>query len=196
MPAVDRESFEQAYRQIGILLRIPGIADDKADVNQLVKARLSDEGLGQWLMIVDNADDVSVLLGVDRLIDYIPHSRKGSIVFTTRTRVAAIKLAESVLALGKLEKAEAREILGKRLLQKHQYQLEDEEMTDEFLNVLAFLALAIVQAVAFINTNDIPLSDYVSLYRSSEEDATGLLSTEFEDRGRYQVTKNPIATTW
>lgn len=179
-----------------MLLRIPGIADNKADVKQLVKARLSDEGLGQWLMIVDNADDVSVLLGVDRLIDYIPYSRKGSIVFTTRTRVAAIKLAESVLELGKLEKAEAKEILRKRLLQEHQHQLEDEEVTEKFLNVLAFLALAIVQAVAFINTNDIPLSDYLSLYRSSEEDATELLSTEFEDQGRYRVTKNPIATTW
>lgn len=84
------------------MLRISGIADAKADVKQLVKAGLSDEGLGQWLMVVDNADDVSVLFellnresNANWLIDYLPRSRKGSIVFTTRTREAAVKLAES-----------------------------------------------------------------------------------------------------
>lgn len=110
VPAVSRESFEQAYREIGTLLRIPGIADAKADVKQLVKARLSDEGSGQWLIIIDNANDVSVLLnplkkesGANRLMDYLPHSRKGSIIFTTRTRKAAIDLAGSnVVELGEL----------------------------------------------------------------------------------------------
>src|SRR4051812_40001624 len=62
VPAVSQESFEQAYREIGNLLRIPGVADSKANIKQLVKAKLSDEGFGHWLMIVDNADDVSILL--------------------------------------------------------------------------------------------------------------------------------------
>jgi hypothetical protein len=38
VPAVSRESFEQAYREIGERLCIPGIADDNADVKRLVKA--------------------------------------------------------------------------------------------------------------------------------------------------------------
>lgn len=42
--AVSDKSFEQAYRAIGRLLRIFGIADAKTDVKQLVKARLSDDG--------------------------------------------------------------------------------------------------------------------------------------------------------
>ena len=32
VPAISRETFEIAYREIGILLRIPGITDDNADV--------------------------------------------------------------------------------------------------------------------------------------------------------------------
>jgi tetratricopeptide (TPR) repeat protein len=187
-----------------MLLRIPTIADDNADVKRLVKAKLTDEGLGQWLMIVDNADDVSILFdlleknsGADRLIDYLPHSRKGAIVFTTRTRVAAIQLAENnVIALGELDKPEAIEILRTRLLREHQHQLKDEEMVAEFFDMLAFLALAIVQAVAFVNTNDVTLSDYISHYKNNERDATDLLSKEFQDNGRYRETKNPIATTW
>ena len=184
-----------------MLLHIPGIADDKADVKQLVKRRLSDEGFGQWLMIIDNADDVNVLFDplchendTDRLIDYLPHSRKGSLVFTTRNRKVAIDLAESnVIEVSELNEPEAKELLRKRLLQKD---LEDDKVVHEFLEVLTYLPLAIVQAIAFINTNDIPLSEYISEYRSSEEEATDLLSEEFEDQGRYRNMKNPVATTW
>jgi tetratricopeptide (TPR) repeat protein len=204
VPAVSQESFEQAYREIGVLLRIPGISDANADVKQLVKARLSDECFGQWLMIVDNADDVNVLFklleegnGTERLIDYLPRSRKGPIVFTTRTGKAAIDLAENnVIALGELSEREAKEIVRTRLFPKHQHQIEDEAMVREFLGMLAFLALAIVQAVAFINQNDSKLSDYVLLYRASEQEASQLLSEDFQDPGRYRETKNPVATTW
>ncbi|XPS81920.1 hypothetical protein M3J09_013845 [Ascochyta lentis] len=35
VPAVSQASFEQAYRQIGTLLRIPGIAHAKADVKEV-----------------------------------------------------------------------------------------------------------------------------------------------------------------
>lgn len=77
---------------------------------------------------MDKADDDSVLFGAlnetsgaDRLVDWLPLSRKGSIVFTTRTRTAAVRLAESnVIALGELTEAEARDMLRKRLLPDHQ----------------------------------------------------------------------------
>jgi tetratricopeptide (TPR) repeat protein len=204
VPAVSQAGFEQAYREIGLLLRIPSIADAQADVKKLVKARLSDESFGQWLMIVDNADDVNVLFGAsneestaDRLIDYLPCSRKGSVVFTTRTAKAASDLAQSnVIELGELGNAEARELLRTRLFPNHQHQAEDEATVNEFLGMLAFLALAIVQAVAFINKNGIKLSYYVQLYRASEQEATKLLGEEFQDQGRYRGTKNPVATTW
>ncbi|KAF2802720.1 kinesin light chain [Mytilinidion resinicola] len=201
VPAVSRESFEQAYREIGMVLRIPGIADAKADVKRLVKTRLSDEDSGQWLMIIDNADDTNVLFdlpekenGANRLIDYLPHSRRGSIVFTTRTRKAAIKLAPNDVELGQLDEREAKEVLKKILHQK--VLLEDDEVVQQFLEILTFLPLAIVQAVAFINENGIPLTEYILIFRNSERDATNLLSEEFEDQGRYRDTKNPVATTW
>jgi tetratricopeptide (TPR) repeat protein len=204
VPAVSQSSFEQAYQEIGLLLRIPGIADAQADVKQLVKAKLSDERFGQWLLIVDNADDVSILFGsssegkvTERLIDYLPQSRKGSVIFTTRTTKAAIELAGSnVIELGQLDATDAKELARTRLLLKHQHQVEDVTVVSEFLSMLAFFALAIVQAVAFINKNDCKLSDYISLYRASEQQATKLLSKEFQDSGRYRETKNPVATTW
>ena len=71
-------------------MQIHGITEESADVKQLVKTRLSQESLGQWLLILDNADDVDVLFKKGHsdnkslaLIDYLPSSHYGSIVFTT-----------------------------------------------------------------------------------------------------------------
>jgi hypothetical protein len=202
VPAVSRESFEQAYREMGLLLRIPGITDAQADVKQLVKARLGDEGFGQWLMVVDNADDESILFdrlekgeSTERLIDYLPYSCKGSIVITTRTRKAAVRLAgRSLVQLSELDEAEARKMLDHYMPIKEL--LEGDEVVHEFLALLTYLPLAIVQAVAFVVGNNTRLSEYIAIYRGNEKDATELLSKDFEDQGRYRQTRNPVAITW
>ena len=200
---MNRESFEQAHRDIGTLLQIPGIQDAKADAKRLVRAELSHERSGQWLMIVDNADDIDVLFSPlnepndsDRLIDYIPKVGKGSIIFTTRTAKVATDLADNNLVqLGEMDKAEAMELMKTRLRSEYQHQLADEQITNKFLSMLTFFALAIVQAVAFINGSSSTLSDYISLYEANEQAATKLLSEEFEDQGRYRSTKNAVTTT-
>ncbi|UPX19774.1 uncharacterized protein EKO05_0010025 [Ascochyta rabiei] len=118
-----------------------------------------------------------------------------SIVFTTRTRKAAVKLAESnIVALSELEEQEAEEILRQRLPGKEL--LEDIEVVHEFLELLTYLPLAIVQAAAFVVGNNARLSDYIAIYRGSEREATDLLSQDFEDQGRYRQIKNPVAVTW
>jgi tetratricopeptide (TPR) repeat protein len=202
VPAVSRESFEQAYRQIGLLLCIPGVTDPKADVKQLVKAKLSDEVFGQWLMFVDNADDENILFdplneanSTDRLIDYLPNSRKGSIIFTTRSRKAAVNLAGSdIVQLSELDEAESKKMLEQRLPQKDLR--GDDKIVHEFLELLTYLPLAIVQAVAFVIGNNVRLSEYIVIYKRSEKDATELLSRDFEDQGRYRQSRNPMAITW
>jgi hypothetical protein len=154
VPAISREGFEQAYRNIGKLLGIPGIADDNSDVKQLVWTRLSDETSGDWLMIVDNVDDIGLLLGrlesgatSNRLADFLPRSRRGRIIFTTRTRKAAVALAESrVVELRDMSGAECKQMIAQRLIKKEL--VEDDEGIDELLDLLAHLPLAIVQAVA------------------------------------------------
>jgi hypothetical protein len=61
--AFSRESVEQSFQEIGVLLNIPGILNQENNAKQLVKARLSDETFGPWLLVVDNADDISILFG-------------------------------------------------------------------------------------------------------------------------------------
>jgi hypothetical protein len=124
VPAMSRETFEMAYREIGILLRIPGITDENAEIMQLVKTSLNSGDFVDWLMVVDNADNPSVLLDgtnddprAGRLYDHLPNSDRGSIVFTTRSRKAAERLTpSSALDLGDMTKAEAKQLLAERIM--------------------------------------------------------------------------------
>jgi hypothetical protein len=67
---------------------------------------------------------------------------------------------------------------------------------NDLLEQLTYLPLAIVQAASFIDKNDIRLRDYISLLGNQEKRAIELLIRDFEDDGRYQDVKNPVATTW
>ena len=164
--------------------------------------KLRQESAGQWLLILDNADDIDMLYkraygdhGSLALSDYLPSSRHGSIIFTTRTRIAAVKQAGSnIIKVYEMEQVEARKVLEKSLIQTHI--LKEDKATIRLLNLLACLPLAIVQAAAFINANEISISSYIALYKNGEDEVIELLSKDFEDQGRYRDTKNPIATTW
>jgi tetratricopeptide (TPR) repeat protein len=198
---MSRESFELAYRNIGTFLHLPGITDDSVDVKQLVKKTLDSASSGNWLMIVDNADDASVLLGgsdsdlrSSRLYDYLPRSERGKIIFTTRSRKAAEDLTQSnVIKLNDMERTEARGLVAKRLSEKAL--LNEEAAIDELLGLLAYLPLAIVQATAFINSNDASVAEYISLFRQPSREIQ-LFSEHFEDPSRYRDMESTIAKTW
>ena len=201
MPAISRESFELAYREIATRLCIPGITDDNMDINKLVKETLSAESFGNWLMIVDNADDPAVLSGPAnsdpksvRLGDYLPHSCRGAILFTTRSRKAAGNLTPGhVLELKDMSQGEARQLLARRIIEEAL--LDDLVAVDQLLSILTYLPLAIVQAAAFINTNNISVSEYVSLFQNASAEIE-LFSEQFEDPSRYREMDSTIAKTW
>jgi hypothetical protein len=85
-----------------------GWDNPKVDVLRLVRNWLCDESNGRWVMIVDNADDSSVLfpalhrmqtVGVSNLgqaaeplSDFLPQSPNGSILITSRNRDLAYEL--------------------------------------------------------------------------------------------------------
>ncbi|KAF5847402.1 hypothetical protein GGP41_000158 [Bipolaris sorokiniana] len=201
VPAISQESFELAYRDIGTQLRIPGIDDANADVKQLVRDALNSGNLGHWLMIVDNADDSEVLLGVSnkttklvRLIDYIPLSIGGSVFFTTRSRKAATDLtSNNVLELNDMDKFKARQLFVHRI--NNRALLSDETAVDALLEILTGLPLAIVQAATFINQNEISVSEYASLLQHAGTKAK-LFSEHFEDPSRYRDMDSTVAKTW
>ena len=208
-------SLHQGYLTVARQLKIPGCEDEKADIMELVQDHLSKDDAGQWLLVFDNADDIDMWMasappqqrvdaeisiqttsaGSRRLVDYLPRSKRGCIIFTTRDRKAAVKLAQQEI----ITVSEMSEEVAMKLLQKC---LASPDLVDEthdattLLELLTYLPLAITQAAAYINENGITLCDYLLLLGEKEEETIELLSEEFEDYGRYRDVKNPVATTW
>jgi len=201
VPATSTENLQQAYVEIGQQLRIIGLEEKKEDIKKLVQYHLSQESAGQWLLILDNADDMDMWFkksdintNTTRLIDYLPRSSKGSIVFTTRSRKAAVKFANrNVIQVTEMDEDAATQVLRNSLINK---EILNDHAVVQLLRQLTFLPLAIVQAAAYINENDISLAEYLSLLDDREENIVEVLSEDFEDEGRYHDIKNPIATTW
>jgi tetratricopeptide (TPR) repeat protein len=199
VPAVDATSFENAYREIGRQLKVEGIDEDKADVRSLVQTALGHERAGSWLLIVDNADDVELLFGNTETTapcDYLPFSRKGSILFTTRNHEAVVRLdiiERNVIIAAEMSRAEAIELLQRNLKGN---QTRDTESTTSLLDLLANLPLAIKQASAYMAKTGMSTAKYLDYCRLSDKNLIRLLSKAFEDRGRYKSIRNPVATTW
>jgi nucleoside phosphorylase/tetratricopeptide (TPR) repeat protein len=193
VPAVDATSFENAYREIGKQMKLEGIDEEKADVKRLVKTALEKQSNGNWLLVVDNADDVALLFGDARLSDYLPFSRKGSILFTTRNHKVAVQLESNIVEVAEMDDGEALDMLQTGL---EESQTSDVKSTKRLLDLLANLPLAIRQASAYMAENQLLTSEYLQLCESKREDMIDLLSRDFDDRHRYKETRNPVATTW
>jgi hypothetical protein len=210
IPATDMDSLHQAYRDVAQKLRIPGWNEEKADVKKLVQAHLSQDNAPPWLLIFDNADDMSMWTrlpgsapvsapgtkaGSGGLKDYLPRSKQGCIVFTTRDKKTAVKLVgQNFIEVPEMDENGAMELLQKSLACPTP--LADQRDAKALLAELTYLPLAIVQAAAYMNENSIAPADYLSLFNEQEEDVIELLSEEFEDDWRYKSVKNPVATTW
>lgn len=202
IPATSKESLEQAFLNAARQLGIPGSEDDKADAKKLVQDYLSGDSAGRWLLVIDNADDIGMWTDQPtpdsgRLIDCLPRSKYGSIVFTTRDKKAAVKLAGSA-SRNVVEVPELDEVGAKQLLQKYLSDdvLNDQQHVTALLDKLCHLPLAITQAAAYISANGIDLATYLSLLEDQEDVVVDILSEDFEDEGRYRDLKNPVATTW
>ena len=202
IPATNMESLHQAYLGVARQMSIADCEEDKADVKRLVQDHLSKESAGQWLLVFDNADDINMWIaeagsepGSGRLIEYLPRSEQGYIMFTSRDRKAAVKLAhQNIVEVPEMDEDVATQLLQKCLINPGLVNSGSD--TKALLEELTYLPLAIVQAAAYINENGITFADYLSLLADQEEEVINLLSEEFEDNGRYCSVKNPVATTW
>ncbi|KAL4777600.1 hypothetical protein BDW60DRAFT_173483 [Aspergillus nidulans var. acristatus] len=197
IPCTSNASVEQAF--MGVAQTI-GLQEVKAsDAKERVKAYLSQVHAQNWLLIFDNADDMDMWVrdsaGATELTDFLLPSEQGHILFTTRNRKLAVRLASPfVVDVSEPDTGTSVKILQEALQKKEL--LEDKDETIALLEQLTFLPLAISQAAAYINSNDVRLSDYIALLKEQESDVIELLSEDFGDDGRYQDIQNPVATTW
>ncbi|KAF7549262.1 hypothetical protein G7Z17_g6496 [Cylindrodendrum hubeiense] len=196
VPAISTASFENVYREIGQQMGIPELDNNQVDVKILIKVALSQETVGPWLLVIDNADDKELLFGDQGLCEYLPFSRRGSILFTTRNHEVATQLdipVTNILNMAEMNLSEATQLLHKNLKRT---QTRDMENPESLLSCLAHLPLAIKQASAYMAKTGMSTTKYFDYFQSSDRTQIELLSRDFEDRGRYKTIRNPIATTF
>ncbi|KAK3386814.1 violaceus kinesin [Podospora didyma] len=194
--ATSMENFERGYLRIGLHLRLPEIGDENVDVKYLIKEYLSQEESGQWLLVLDGADDIETVFGGDgrasRLVDYLPRSGKGSVVLTTRDRRVASRLTRHIEEVTEMDDMTATDLLRKSLI--HPESTDDEAATTKLLRELAHLPLAIVQAAAYMNENGQTVREYLSLLKRTGGNIIKILGSGFYDERTSQ--DHAIATTW
>jgi len=135
-----------------------------------------------WLLLVDNADDLSLVQ------PYLPLTGNGSILLTTRA--SAVGWLAPPLEVDTMGVMEGTELLLRRA---QRFAQASEEEINEAANLVVALAqfpLALDQAGAYLEETGCSLSDYRELYQTHRH---ALLSR----RGR-QATGYPhsVATTW
>jgi tetratricopeptide (TPR) repeat protein len=194
--ASDLTSFENSYYDIGRILQIPGSKDIQADIKPLVKAALSQETrAGKWLLVIDNADDSDLLFRGPSLAQFLPFSRNGSILFTTRNHQAAVRLGAMTIKVGSMDMQEAHELLSLGV-EPGLIKNENDDSTRELLDVLTYLPLAISQASAYLDKNQVTSTQYLQVLHSNDDDMIHLLSEDFGAHGRYNSDYNPVTSTF
>ncbi|OAK96859.1 hypothetical protein IQ06DRAFT_47717 [Phaeosphaeriaceae sp. SRC1lsM3a] len=206
--ASTRARFEEAYRDLAERLQLPGRSDPKADVLRLVSEWLQDEANGRWVMVLDNVDDVETFFPSCKrqrgeadadaqtpLATYLPQSRNGAILVTSRSKDAAVRLVgghnktKEVLAMDESE--------GLELLRNKLGDLPLEESVVELLRALGCIPLAISQAAAYINRRArMTVAGYLNEFRRNNKKRESLLNWDAGELRRDTSASNSVVTTW
>jgi hypothetical protein len=155
---------------IGGLLGLQDVTP--ADMKMQVKAHLSSEKAGLWLLIIDNVDDMNIWTtshdGSSRsLKTYIPQSEYGAVLFTARNRQVATKLVgPEVISVSQMDDKMATDLLRASLIRKDL--VNDHETTTQLLLQLSCLPLVIIQTASYINETGISVVTYLSLLEIQE----------------------------
>jgi hypothetical protein len=211
--ASDPTRFEEGYRKIADRVQPPGWNDPKVDILRLVYNWLSDEGSGKWILVVDNADDLSIFTASCRsgssspvantsehrsqsLSQYLPLSSNSSILITSRSREVALVLTEAeddIISVEPMDESQANALFCKKLGGGH-----DEQPVAELLEALDYMPLAISQAAAYIRQRAprISIARYLSNFHRGEKNRAALLETDLRDPRRDQGASNSIIVTW
>ncbi|KAH8589776.1 P-loop containing nucleoside triphosphate hydrolase protein [Bisporella sp. PMI_857] len=204
--------FEQGYRDIADRLKISGREDPKANIFTLVHSYLHDKLMGQWQLILDNVDDAGFLFMAPKgghypqsngfgdrnsqpLLSFIPQCQNGSILITTRSRNAALKLVEEndIVKVDPMEDSLALTLLEKKL----GVQGGSSDFA-ELTAALEFMPLAIVQAAAYISQRAPRCSvrEYLEQFQKSDHKKIRLLQNEAGHLRRDWEASNSILITW
>ena len=209
------DAFLKSYRSIARKLRIPRSDDPDIDSGELLSEWLCDPANGKWLMVLDNVDDETVFstcydmndlddqemsFKTPHLLEYLPQVSHGSILVTSRNRLAARDITnedDSIILVERLPDTDAMSLLRKKL-PKDQSPDKDAK---ELLILLENLPLAITQAAAYISSRGpgwMTISGYLKLFRSDQVRYLEMAANDIrrDTGGLDRDFSNSVLKTW
>ncbi|KAJ4854193.1 tetratricopeptide repeat domain-containing protein [Trichoderma breve] len=204
--AATQERVQEGFRLIADAVKLPERKQPQADIPLLVKNWLSIEHNGRWIIILDSADETEVLYSASEsvhdkrsLAAYIPKSRNGAIVLTTRNRSLASKLTgghKHIIDVDTMSEADALTLLERKM--GSPLLPSEASLAEDLVKALECIPLAIGQAAAYIQARRprSSIEKYLAEFRKSERESVKLLKYEANDIGRDEETSNTVLRTW
>ncbi|KAL8917580.1 MAG: hypothetical protein Q9208_007863 [Pyrenodesmia sp. 3 TL-2023] len=198
--------FYQGYKRIAQSLEIPGWDDPEVSILELVCSWLSNT-TSSYLLVVDNADNIdhwwpgkyksggSLDDPSKNLSRYLPDGKNNiNLLITTRDNRVASRLAKATkpVVLQPMSKEEAQSLFLSKL--GDELSKSDLEEVYRLLEELDHLPLAVSQAAAFIQENDVSITEYISALHG--EEAEEFLDEELDDARRDEESVNSAFRTW
>ena len=158
-------------------------------------------------MVVDNADDSEVfypkptkqdgppLTTPTRLATYLPNSRSGSILITSRNKETASRLASGYKNIQEIPAMDTDQAL--QLLRSKLQDTVGKDGAEDLVRDLNCIPLAITQAAAYINQRArITVSRYREEFRQSDQKRESLLRWDADGVWRDESASSAVITTW
>ncbi|KAI9780960.1 MAG: hypothetical protein M1839_006399 [Geoglossum umbratile] len=168
------------------------IADEKTEaICARVRAWFESKESGDWLLIIDNFDDIFV-----KGAQWLP-SRNGALLFTSRDKRAAgtVASANAGVEVGIMTDSEAMQTFA-RLTTGSAAHIDQPE-TKQLLGLLENLPLAIAQAATYIRQTGITTTDYISGFLNSEYGLEELFGNGLKSSsGSSTIPPRSVMTTW
>ncbi|KAM6476424.1 P-loop containing nucleoside triphosphate hydrolase protein [Trichoderma sp. SZMC 28011] len=188
-------SFMQDYKTIARKLGL----DSELDGEELfLEVHDHIESLQRWLLILDNADDVT-RFGIGAtdytksLLKFIPGGPGGTVLWTSRDeQIVDLVGAQRGVQIAHMDTEEAENLLATT----RKMNIGDDETQDvrQLLQELQWLPLAISQAGSFMRKTSTPIKEYLSQLREARSRWDMLKMTQ-HDRHRRPDVSNSILET-
>ncbi|KAF5593120.1 hypothetical protein FPANT_5212 [Fusarium pseudoanthophilum] len=191
-------TFAQDYGSIASVL---GTNTQGSEHELLQSVRHKIESLPRWLLIIDNADELSLfsvgstVRNTRRIMHYIPKGPNGTILWISRNEaiVGSLVGVRRGITVPRMTSDESKTLLELTMPQS----ISDDDLDDAvlLLEELQFLPLAISQAGAYMRRTDTTVSQYIDGFKEEATRWPMLKEPEF-DRYRLHNGSNSILETW
>lgn len=195
----------ESYSAIGSAIGKTFSSGSNLEMMQCVHKWLSDESNGKWVMIIDNADDLDVWTtvlqpnvtisassdrsnttslpahGPVRLHEFLPNSRSGTIIITSRYREVGRRLTGDYSQI--LQVDEMNELEAIALFEKRSTKIHDQTEVAALVKRLDYIPLAISHAASYIasRAGRVTVSQFLSEIEGTDQKTLQALEPSLKD---------------